>query len=55
MLQNDCFEKSIPVYSAWCRCAVLSIFMISIKKSYPYLEVGNKTNRAMHKKIADEY
>ena len=35
--------------------AVLSIFMISIKKSYPYLEVGNKTNRAMHKKIADEY
>ena len=34
--------------------AVLSIFMISLK-NYPYLEVGNKTNRAMHKKIADEY
>ena len=55
MLQNDCFEKSIPVYSVYCRCAVSSISMSSIKKSSPYLEVGNKTNRAMHKKIADEY
>ena len=37
MLQNDCFEKSIPVYSAWCRytqnsCILIYIYMISIKK-----------------------
>ena len=31
MLQNDCFEKSIPVYSVYCRW-VSSISMSSIKK-----------------------
>ena len=32
MLQNDCLDKSIPVYSVYCG-PVSSIFMISIKKA----------------------
>ena len=46
--------KNQYLYTQYIAAGFIYIYEF-YKKSYPYLEVGNKTNRAMHKKIADEY